>query len=102
MSATSPLLPTALPAPGQLVLVRSRHWLVDAVFPAELPGHSPRVRLSCADDDAQGQELEVFWDYELDRHIFAEESWTDVAARGMAIHSRPKICPFGNAPTAAD
>ena len=28
---------------------------------------SPIVRLACADDDAQGQSLDVLWDYELDR-----------------------------------
>jgi hypothetical protein len=30
------------------------------------------VRLACADDDAQGQSLEAFWEYELDRQILAE------------------------------
>jgi hypothetical protein len=65
------------------VLVRSRHWIVDAVTLPGTPGQSPCVRLSCADDDAQGEELEVFWDYELDRHIFTAEAWDDVAARGF-------------------
>ncbi len=32
-------------------------------------GRIALVRLACADDDAQGQVLDVFWDYELDRRI---------------------------------
>ena len=39
--------------------------------------------LACADDDAQGQSLEVFWDYEIDRRILEEEGWADLAARGF-------------------
>ncbi|MCX7792219.1 MAG: DISARM system SNF2-like helicase DrmD [Chloroflexaceae bacterium] len=76
-------LPSAPPAVGQLVHVRARTWLVDEVIPPAVPGQSCRVRLSCADDDAQGQSLEVLWDYELDRQILQEERWADLAARGF-------------------
>jgi hypothetical protein len=41
------------------------------------------VRLACADDDAQGQALDVFWDYEFDRRILEEEGWSDLAAKGF-------------------
>ncbi len=41
------------------------------------------MRLACADDDAQGQSLEVFWEYELDRQILEEEGWQDLAAKGF-------------------
>lgn len=41
------------------------------------------VRLACADDDAQEQALEVYWDYEPDRFILEEEGWKDLAARGF-------------------
>ncbi len=51
--------------------------------PPETPGQSPLVRLACADDDAQGQSLDVFWDYELDRRILEEEGWQDLAAKGF-------------------
>ena len=47
------------------------------------PGQTCIVRLSCADDDAQGQSLEVLWDYELDRRILEEEGWADLAAKGF-------------------
>jgi hypothetical protein len=47
--------------------------LVDDVRPPAIAGQSSLVSLSCADDDAQGQSLDVFWDYELDRRILKEE-----------------------------
>jgi superfamily II DNA or RNA helicase len=73
------------PAPkvGELVQVRSRRWLVDEVIEPKIPGQTCVVCLSCADDDAQGQSLEVLWDYELDRLILEEEGWADLAAKGF-------------------
>lgn len=73
------------PAPdvGELIRVRSRTWLVDEVIEPKIPGQTCVVRLSCADDDAQGQSLDVFWDYELDRLILKEEGWADLAAKGF-------------------
>jgi superfamily II DNA or RNA helicase len=81
-------MPTQLPAEqipkvGDLVQVRSRRWLVEEVVPSEKAGHSAVVCLACADDDAQGQALEVYWDYELDRRIVEEEGWRDLAAKGF-------------------
>lgn len=74
--------PCSVPQPGQLVHVRSRRWLVEKVE-QQCPSESPLVRLACADDDAQGQTLEVFWDYEIDRKILNEEGWANLAARGF-------------------
>ncbi len=68
---------------GDLVQVRSRRWLVEEVVRPETPNQSPIVSLACADDDAQGQSLEVFWDYELDYRILEEEGWRDLAAKGF-------------------
>ena len=76
------LIPFA-PKVGELVRVRSRRWLVDEVIGPKIPGQTCVVRLSCADDDAQGQSLEVFWDYELDRLILREEGWANLAAKGF-------------------
>lgn len=76
-------LPERLPEPGELVLVRSRRWLVEEILPAPEAGHSATVRLACADDDAQGQVLEAFWDLEPDRLILEEEGWKDLAGRGF-------------------
>lgn len=78
-----PDLPFQVPEVGQLVRVRSRTWLVDQVIPPALPGQSCRVVLSCADDDAQGQSLELLWEYELDRQILQAEGWAHVAKRGF-------------------
>ena len=74
-------LPERLPTVGETVEVRSRRWLVEEV---RQPGEgSAVVSLACADDDAQGEVIEVFWDYELDRRILEEERWSDLAATGF-------------------
>lgn len=72
-----------MPEVGELVHVRSRNWLVEEVVAPSKPGHSAIVRLACADDDAQGQSLDVYWDYEADRCILKEERWKDLASRGF-------------------
>ena len=41
------------------------------------------VWLACADDDAQGEELRVYWDYEPDRRILEEEGWHDLASQRL-------------------
>ncbi len=78
----SALEANVLPEPGQLVHVRSRRWLVETVEPRGT-GESPLIRLACADDDAQGQMLDVFWDYEIDRKILDEEGWANLATQGF-------------------
>ena len=75
-------LPERLPRVGELVRVRSRQWLVEDVAPAA-EGESARVTLACADDDAQGQTLEAYWDCEIDRQILEEEGWRRLAERGF-------------------
>ena len=79
---TTEAVQAGLPVPGQIVHVRSRRWLVEKVETRD-DGDSPLVRLACADDDAQGQLLDVYWDYEIDRKILAEEGWANLAARGF-------------------
>ena len=76
-------LPERDPCPGELVQIRSRRWLVDETIPPENPGDSCRVRMSCADDDAQGQALEVFWELEPDRLILEGEAWEDLGKKGF-------------------
>ena len=75
-------LPERDPRIGEMVRVRTRRWLVEEVTESA-NGGSSRVRLACADDDAQGQELEVFWNYELDRAILDDEPWSDLGERGF-------------------
>ena len=77
---TAELLPPRSPRVGEMVEVRSRRWLVEAVEDTD-PEASPRVSLACADDDAQGQTLEVYWDFEIDRRILEQEAWSTIGAR---------------------
>lgn len=68
-------LPDRVPDVGELVHVRSRQWLVKAVVPPETEGQTSRVRLACAEDDAEGQQLEVFWDQARRRESPALAGW---------------------------
>jgi superfamily II DNA or RNA helicase len=71
------------PKVGQIVGVRQRLYLVDQVTGAVRPGDSTLVQMSCIDDDAQGQPLEVLWEKELDAHIVSEEDWESISTRGF-------------------
>jgi hypothetical protein len=57
IQAAAPIRRLTSPAPrlGELVQVRSRRWLVDEVIEPKIPGQTSVVRLSCADDGAQGR-----------------------------------------------
>jgi len=71
-----------LPEAGQLARVRQRTYLVEQVA-LEPNARGPIVRLSCVDDDAQGQPLEVLWDHEVDAEVLAGEAWDAIARRGF-------------------
>jgi hypothetical protein len=49
------------PKPGEIVRVRSRRYLVEAVDSAPRPEDQTLVRLSCLEDDAEGEELETIF-----------------------------------------
>ena len=72
-----------MPLPGQIVGVRQRLFLTEEVYVPVNSKDSTLVRLSCVDDDAQGQPLEVLWDKELDARILSEEAWDSIARRGF-------------------
>ena len=72
-----------LPTPGQGARVRQRQYLVEEVVVPPNAGDSTLVRLSCLDDDAQGQPLEVLWEKEVDPEILTGESWEKLAERGF-------------------
>lgn len=59
-------LPPA-PAPGEIVRVRQRQYLVEDVQPPPEAGEATLVSMSCLDDDAQGEALEVLWEQEIDK-----------------------------------
>ena len=72
----------SIPNPGQIVRVRTRTYLVEAV---EDNGSGPQtvVSLACIDDDAQGEKLEVVWGLELDTQILDKESWKSIGSKGF-------------------
>ena len=72
-----------LPQTGDIVRVRSRQYLVEGVNLPPNPGDSSLVRLSCLDDDAQGDELEVLWEREIDARLLRETDWARIASRGF-------------------
>jgi hypothetical protein len=74
--------------PGQIVHVRARQYLVNEVVLPPHPGHATLLRLSCLEDDAQGDALEVLWEHELDARILGRSSWESVASRGF---DRPEL-----------
>jgi hypothetical protein len=57
LSIQNPVLPEA----GAIVHVRQRLYLVEQVVLPPSAGEATLVRLSCVDDDAQGQSLDVLW-----------------------------------------
>jgi SNF2 family DNA or RNA helicase len=72
-----------LPQPGRIARVRQRLYLVESVTPGPKPGDASLVKLSCVDDDAQGQPLEVLWQCELDRALPKGEAWDAIAKKGF-------------------
>ncbi len=77
-------MPTSPPSQaGQIVRVRQRQYLVEEVVPPPLPQDATLVRLSCLDDDAQGQPLDVLWEREVDPEILTGETWKTIARRGF-------------------
>jgi SNF2 family DNA or RNA helicase len=71
------------PSSGQIVRVRQRQYLAEEVVPPPSPGDATLVRLSCLDDDAQGEPLEVLWEMEVDPEILTGEAWDHLETRGF-------------------
>jgi len=80
MIADDSCKPLAGPTAGRIVRVRTRHWLVEDV--ASSPSGT-WLRLSCVDDDAQGDVLEVLWEAELDSKILDAEAWAEIGNKGF-------------------
>lgn len=74
---------TSLPQVGQIVRVRQRLYLVERMTQRPRPQDATLVELSCIEDDAQGQELGVLWERELDAAILTGEEWARIAQRGF-------------------
>ncbi len=74
---------TSYPVPGQIARVRQRTYLVEDVIKPKRAADSTLVRLSCVDDDNQGQSLEVLWERELDPQILSGEDWAAIGSAGF-------------------
>lgn len=74
--------------PGQIVRVRSRQYLVEDLTPPKQHGDATLVRLSCLEDDALGDPLEVLWECEVDARVLGKSSSEAVAERGV---DRPEL-----------
>ncbi len=72
-----------VPNLGQIARVRQRAYLVEQIIAPPVLGESTRIKLSCVDDDAQGQELEVLWENEIDAEVIDAENWGLVARQGF-------------------
>ncbi|MEY4176465.1 MAG: hypothetical protein RLY70_39, partial [Planctomycetota bacterium] len=69
--------------PGRIARVRQRTYLIEEVVKPPRAADSTLVRLSCVDDDNQGQPLEVLWEKELDPQILTSEAWEAIASKGF-------------------
>ena len=69
----------APPNPGEIVRVRSRRYLVEGVVGADKPEDSTLVHLSCLEDDAEGEELSVLWEKEIDAERMSGENWSKLS-----------------------
>jgi SNF2 family DNA or RNA helicase len=68
---------------GQIIRVRSRQYLVEEVTHPSVTDGDTLVRLSCVEDDAQGQQLEVFWEREIDAKILGGANWETILHPGF-------------------
>ncbi|WP_041596211.1 hypothetical protein [Halothece sp. PCC 7418] len=68
---------------GSIAQVRSRQYLIENVEPPSIPEGDTTVRLVCLEDDAQGEELEVFWEREIDAQVIGTGSWDVLARQGF-------------------
>jgi len=74
--------------PGRIAHVRSRQYLVERVTPPASHGESTLVALSCLEDDALGDRLEVLWECEIDARVLGRSTWEHVAEHGF---DRPEL-----------
>jgi len=80
---TANAIPRYAPHPGDIVRVRHRQWLVEAVVAPHAEGDATLVKLVCLDDDNQGRPLEVLWELELGAKVLQPEAHGLGDLRGM-------------------
>jgi len=75
--------PVAIPSPGQIIRLRSRTYVVEAVDAPVADTYLTTVSAACLDDDARGEKLEVVWGLEPDTEILNEEAWKTLGQTGF-------------------
>ena len=60
--------------------VRGRQWVVEQ--PSLEDEKLKTVRLSCISDDAQGEQLEVLWEAEVDAAVLDDNAWSGIGRGG--------------------
>ncbi len=68
---------------GQIVKVRSRQYLVEEVASAKHQNLDTLVTLSCLEDDALGEKIEVLWEREIDAEYIGKNNWETIACKGF-------------------
>lgn|SRR5688572_18990751 len=69
-----------LPKAGEFVDLRGRLWLVEEQLRDS--SSAPSLRLSCVDDDAQGETAAVLWDAEIAACSRDDELWGLIGDHG--------------------
>lgn len=83
LAASLNVTKAAPPTPGQVVALRGRVYLVEERDEVSSDGAPTRVRLSCLEDDAQGEPLEVLWEHEPEARVIDEEAWRKIGEKGF-------------------
>ncbi len=76
------------PEIGEFVQLRGRTWLVEQGAALHDSGIAS-IRLSCVEDDAQGDSLDVIWDAEIAATILKDSAWEQIATNGSCPSAVP-------------
>lgn len=74
---------STIPSPGQIIRLRTRTYVVEAVESEQGDPSLTSVSAACLDDDAQGEKLDVVWGLEPDTEILTEEAWKTLGEKGF-------------------
>jgi hypothetical protein len=79
---------------GDLVRLRGREWVVEALKPGGTKEELSTVELACIADDAQGESLRAVIDSEIDVRLVQDDLWQQIGREGsddpkvLAAHVR--------------
>jgi hypothetical protein len=73
---------------GDLVRLRRREWVVEALKPGGTRDDVSTVELACVADDAQGERLRAVLESEIDVRFVQDDLWQQIAREGS---DQPKV-----------